>query len=79
MSEKEYIVVLKKGVDFTRFHEQMLELQGRDGIPNRQVEVANEWVTMHTIVTDAIILSPADEPRARDWIRSLRVATLGST
>jgi|Transcript_10178 hypothetical protein len=44
-----------------------------------QVEVANEWVTMHTIVTDAIILSPADEPRAKDWIRSLRVATLGST
>lgn len=57
MSEKEYIVVLKKGVDFTRFHEQMLELQGRDGIPNRQVEVANERPASarltHYYLTDA--------------------------
>ena len=42
MSEKEYIVVLNKGVDFHQFHERMVDFQGEDGIPNRQVEVANE-------------------------------------
>ena len=42
MSEQEYTVVLKRGVDFNQFHERMLDFQGRDGIPNRQVEVANE-------------------------------------
>jgi len=42
VSEKEYIVVLNKGVDFHQFHERMVDFQGEDGIPNRQVEVANE-------------------------------------
>ena len=40
------------------------------------LEVASLWLDVQTTVTDVITLSPADEPRAKDWVRSLRVATL---
>ena len=39
--EKEYVIALKKGVDYDRFWDDMETLTNLDGIPNRQVSVAN--------------------------------------
>src|SRR6056300_134793 len=41
MSEKEYIVILKKDVDYEAFNQEMIEETGAGNIPCRSVEVAN--------------------------------------
>jgi len=41
MSEKEYIVTLKKGVDYAAFNEEMIAATGAGAIPNRSTTVAN--------------------------------------
>ena len=39
--EKEYNVILKKGVDYDQFGNDMITITNKDGIPNREIEVAN--------------------------------------
>ena len=41
MSEREYIVTLKKGVDYEAFNQEMIEETGAGNIPNRSATVAN--------------------------------------
>ena len=41
MSEKEYIVTLKAGVDYDAFNTEMIASTGAGDIPNRTVTVAN--------------------------------------
>ena len=41
MAEKEYVVTLKKGVDYDAFNEEMIATTGGGNIPNRSVDVAN--------------------------------------
>lgn len=41
MSEREYIVTLNVGVDYTAFNAEMIEETGAGDIPNRTVEVTN--------------------------------------
>ena len=41
MSEKEYIVTLKEGVDYDAFNQEMIASTGAGDIPNRTVDVAN--------------------------------------
>jgi subtilisin family serine protease len=41
MSEKEYIVTLKKGVDYEAFNAEMIATTGSGAIPNRSATVAN--------------------------------------
>jgi len=40
-AEKEYIVTLKKGVDYTQFNQEMIASTGAGDIPDRTVDVAN--------------------------------------
>jgi len=40
--EKEYNVILKKGVDYTAFGKDMITITNKDGVPNREISVANE-------------------------------------
>tara|TARA_Y100001937_G_scaffold89064_1_gene120400 strand:- start:3354 stop:4892 length:1539 start_codon:yes stop_codon:yes gene_type:complete len=42
MSEKEYIVSLKRGVDASNFQAEMTQSSGDTNIPNRSVDIANE-------------------------------------
>ena len=39
--EKEYNVILKKGVDYDQFGNDMITITNKDGIPNREIEIAN--------------------------------------
>ena len=39
--EKEYNVILKKGVDYDQFTNDMVSITSKDGIPNRIVEISN--------------------------------------
>ena len=39
--EKEYNVILRKGVDYDQFGNDMINITNKDGIPNREIEVAN--------------------------------------
>ena len=39
--EKEYNVILKKGVDYDQFGDDMITITNKDGIPNREIEIAN--------------------------------------
>ena len=39
--EKEYNVILKKGVDYDQFGNDMINITNKDGIPNREIEIAN--------------------------------------
>jgi subtilisin family serine protease len=41
MSEVEYVVTLKKGVDYEAFNQEMIEETGAGNIPNRSTTVAN--------------------------------------
>ena len=43
MSEKEYIVTLKAGVDYDAFNTEMVASTGAGDIPNRTVDVANAY------------------------------------
>ena len=40
--EKEYNVILNKGADYSAFGEDMVTITNKDGIPNREISVANE-------------------------------------
>lgn len=40
-NEREYNVILHKGVDYDAFWADLQEITNKDGIPNRQVEIAN--------------------------------------
>lgn len=42
MSEKEYIVILNKDVDYDQFNTEMIASTGEGAIPGRTVGVANE-------------------------------------
>lgn len=42
--EKEYNVILKKGVNYDQFTADMVSITNKDGIPNRQVEVADSRI-----------------------------------
>ena len=61
--EKEYNVILKKGVDYDQFGNDMLNITNKDGIPNREISVANErlgsYRQTHYYLTD----QEADEVR----------------
>jgi len=39
--EKEYNVILRKGVDYDQFGNDMINITNKDGIPNREIEIAN--------------------------------------
>src|SRR6056300_637776 len=41
MSEREYIVTLKKGVDYEAFNQEMIEETGAGNIPNRSATVTD--------------------------------------
>jgi len=41
MSEREYVVTLNKGVDYTQFNQEMIASTGAGDIPNRTVDVAD--------------------------------------
>jgi len=41
MSEKEYVVTLNKGVDYTQFNQEMIASTGAGDIPNRTVDIAD--------------------------------------
>ncbi len=57
MSEKEYIVTLKSGVDYAAFNTEMVANTGSGDIPNRTVDVANarpgSQRNTHYALTDA--------------------------
>lgn len=57
MSEKEYIVTLKKGVDYDAFNAEMIATTGAGDIPGRAVTVANarpaSQRNTHYMLTDA--------------------------
>jgi subtilisin family serine protease len=57
MSEREYIVTLKKGVDYTAFNAEMIATTGAGDIPGRSVTVANarpaSQRNTHYMLTDA--------------------------
>jgi subtilisin family serine protease len=61
--EKEYNVILKKGVDYTQFGEEMITITDKDNIPNREIEIANSRIgsyrQTHYYLTDV----EADEVR----------------
>ena len=42
--EKEYNVILKKGVNYDQFTADMVSITSKDGIPNRQIEVADSRI-----------------------------------
>lgn len=39
--EKEYNVILRKGINYDQFGNDMVNITNKDGIPNREIEVAN--------------------------------------
>ena len=49
MSEKEYIVTLKKDVDYDAFNAEMIASTGAGDIPNRTVDVANARLLLSLI------------------------------
>ena len=55
--EKEYNVILRKGADYDQFWSDMETITNKDGVPNRQVEVANRrngsYRQTHYFLTDA--------------------------
>ena len=57
MSEKEYIVSLKKDADASSFKSEMTQSNGDSNIPARSVDVANERLlstrNTHYSLTDA--------------------------
>src|SRR6056300_60480 len=61
--EKEYNVILRKGVDYDQFGNDMISITNKDGIPNREISIANarlgSYRQTHYYLTDA----EADEVR----------------
>ena len=67
MSEKEYIVTLKKDVDYNQFKQDMTASTGSGDIPNRTVDVANprpgSQRNTHYALTDAEALTLKNDSR----------------
>ena len=70
MSEKEYIVTLKAGVDYDAFNEEMIASTGAGDIPNRTVAVANarplSQRNTHYSLTDAEAAALRSDDRVVD-------------
>jgi hypothetical protein len=56
MSEKEYIVVVNRGVNIDEFDAEMAASQGHGPVPNRSVDIANPRLgsnrMTHWMITD---------------------------
>jgi len=67
MSEKEYAVIVKKGVDIEEFDAEMAASQGHGPVPNRSVDVANPRLgsgrMTHWMITDEEAESLRSDPR----------------
>lgn len=67
MSEKEYIIVVKRGVNLEEFDAEMSASQGHGPIPNRSVEIANPRLgskrMTHWMITDAEADQIRHDPR----------------
>ena len=67
MSEREYIVTLKKGVDYNAFNAEMIATTGAGDIPGRSVTVANarpaSQRNTHYMLTDAEATSINNDTR----------------
>ena len=61
MSEREYIVTLKKGVDYEAFNQEMIEETGAGNIPNRSTTVANARPGSQRNTHYALTLDEADD------------------
>lgn len=70
MSEKEYIVTLKKGVDYEQFNQDMIASTGAGDIPNRTVGIADprpgSQRNTHYALTDAEADALKNDPRVLD-------------
>jgi len=70
MSEKEYIVTLKKGVDYEQFNQDMIASTGAGDIPNRAVGIADprpgSQRNTHYSLTDAEADALKNDPRVLD-------------
>ena len=87
MSEKEYIVTLKKGVDYNAFNAEMIASTGAGAIPNRSAAVANarpaSQRNTHYMLTEAEAASLNNDSRVvacelrpdlRDDVEMIRLA-----
>jgi subtilisin family serine protease len=67
MSEKEYVVSLKKGIDCEQFRSDMISHTGNDNIPCRCINIANERPASqrntHYFLTDIEAESLRNDPR----------------
>jgi subtilisin family serine protease len=65
--EKEYIVVVNRGVDLEEFDAEMSATQGHGPIPNRSVDIANPRIgsrrMTHWMITDAEAEDLRNDPR----------------
>ena len=67
MIEREYIVTLKKDVDYAQFNQEMIASTGAGDIPNRTVDVANARPgskrNTHYALTQAEVNQLRNDPR----------------
>ncbi len=70
MSEKEYVVTLNKGVDYSQFNQEMIASTGAGDIPDRTVDVANarhlSTRNTHYALTDAEAVALRNDARVTD-------------
>lgn len=70
MSEREYIVSLKRGVDADQFNQDMIKSTGSGVIPSRGVDVANQrpgsYRNTHYALTEQEALALKNDPRVAD-------------
>jgi len=70
MSEREYIVSLKRGVDAASFAAEMTQTKGNDSIPNRSVDVVNtrdaSVRNTHYALNEAEVEKLKNDPRVYD-------------
>ena len=67
--EREYIVTLKKDVDYEKFNEEMIQSTGAGAIPKRTVDVANARPgskrNTHYALTEAEVIQLRKDSRAK--------------
>lgn len=70
MSEREYIVTLKAGVDYEAFNQEMISSTGAGDIPQRSVDIANARPgskrNTHYALTDAEAAMLRNDVRVED-------------
>ena len=70
MSEKEYVVTLNKGVDYSQFNQEMIASTGAGDIPNRTVDIADSRTlstrNTHYALTDAEAVALRSDSRVTD-------------